>query len=160
MARTTSLTGPGIGKANRFALIRYPTLPRSSGLTTRGDFASVLHVLVSQLEHSLRHILKLADIKPSVIPSGMIQENWTLPMMLKDSREPLESALGPAIVFEIENLFHHKGGPTFRHKVAYGPLSSAESLSPDSIYACWFMFRFCCLRIGANPIPAERDGSG
>jgi len=76
-------------------------------------------------------------------------------MMLKNERKPLESELGPAIVFEIENLFLHKGGPAFRHKVAHGLLSSDECRSTDSIYACWFMYRLCCLRIGTDPIPAE-----
>ncbi len=130
----------------------------TQGLTKffEGDFASALHVLVPQLEHSLRHILKRAAIEPSVIrPKDMTQENSTLPMMLKNERKPLESALGPAIVFEIENLFLHKGGPAFRHKVAHGLLSSDECRSTDSIYACWFMYRLCCLRIGTDPIPAE-----
>ena len=110
-----------------------------------GDFFSALHILVPQLENSLRHILKLAGVEPSAIQSDMTQESRTLSVMLDKEREPLERTLGPAIVFEIENLFDFRGGPAVRHQVAHGLVSAAECYNTDSIYACWFIFRLYCL---------------
>ena len=113
-----------------------------------GDFISALHILIPQLEHSLRHILEQAGVDPSTIQSDMTQENLTLSAMLKkdrEYREPLEGILGPAIVFEIENLFHFPGGPRLRHRVAHGLVSADECCGEDSIYACWFIFRLFCL---------------
>ena len=110
-----------------------------------GDFFSALHILVPQLEHSLRHILKHAGVDPSAIRSDMTQEDRTLSAMLNNERGPLEEILGTAIVFEIENLFDFRGGPTLRHRLAHGLVSAGECYDTDSIYACWFIFRLFCL---------------
>ena len=110
-----------------------------------GDFFSALHILVPQLEHSLRHVLKQAGVEPSAIQSDMTQESRTLSVMLDKYRAPLEGVLGPAVVFEIETLFDFRAGPAIRHQVAHGLLSAAECNGTDSIYACWFIFRLFCL---------------
>ena len=110
-----------------------------------GDFFSALHILVPQLEHSLRHILKHAGVDPSAIQSDMTQEDRTLSAMLNKERGPLEGILGPAIVFEIENLFDFRSGPILRHRLAHGLVSAGECYDTDSIYACWFIFRLFCL---------------
>ena len=110
-----------------------------------GDFFSALHILVPQLENTLRHTLKLAGLDPSVIRSDMTQEDRTFSVMLTKEREPLEGILGPPIVFEIENLFDFRGGPALRHQLAHGLVSAGECYGTDSIYACWFIFRLYCL---------------
>ena len=110
-----------------------------------GDFHSALHILCLQLEHSLRHVLELAGVDSTTIRSDMTQKNRTLHVMLDKEREPLEKILSPAIVFEIENLFDFRGGPSLRHRLAHGLVSAAEFHTSDAIYACWFMFRLYCL---------------
>ena len=110
-----------------------------------GDFYSALHILGLQLEHSLRCVLVLEGVDPTTIRSDMTQENRTLSAILGKEREPLEKILSPAIVFEIENLFDFRGGPSLRHGLAHGLMSAAEFRNPDAIYACWFMFHLYCL---------------
>ena len=110
-----------------------------------GDFFSALHILVPQLEHSLRHILKQAGVEPSAIQGDMTQESRTLSVMLTKEREPLEGILGPAIMFDMENLFDFEGGPALRHQVAHGLVSAGQCYNTDSVYACWFIFRIFCL---------------
>ena len=110
-----------------------------------GDFFSAFHILVPQLENTLRHILRNAGVDPSTIKTDMTQESRTLSVLLTREREGLERLLGSAIVFEIENLFHLRGGPSVRHQMAHGLISSGNCYDSDSIYACWFLFRFCCL---------------
>ena len=110
-----------------------------------GDFISALHVLVPQLENSLRHVLKQAGVEPSAIQSDMTQENRTLSVMLTRDREALEAVFGAAIVYEIENIFDFRGGPSIRHQLAHGLISGGECYGTDSIYACWIIFRLCCL---------------
>jgi len=89
-----------------------------------GDFISALHILVPQLENSLRYVLKQADVDPSAIQNDMTQENRSLSVMLSRDRETLESIFGGAIVFEIESLFDFRGGPALRHQLAHGLLSA------------------------------------
>lgn len=112
-----------------------------------GDFISALHILAPQLENSLRHVLKQAAIDPSTIQSDMTQESRTISVMLEKDRAALEKIFGPAIVFEIENIFDFRGGPRIRHYVAHGLMPAASFYSHDAIYACWFIFRLCCLPI-------------
>ena len=110
-----------------------------------GDFYSALHILVPQLENTLRHVLKHAGLDPSVIHSDMTQEDLMFSVMLAKEREALERIMGSAIVFEIENLFHFRGGPAHRHQLAHGLISAGECYGTDSIYACWFIYRLYCL---------------
>ncbi len=110
-----------------------------------GDFISALHILVPQLENSLRHVLKQAAIDPSSIQNNMTQESRTISVMLERDRAALERIFGPALIFEIENLFDFHGGPAIRHQLAHGLMSAGAFHSPDAIYACWFIFRLCCL---------------
>ena len=110
-----------------------------------GDYISALHILVPQLENSLRYVLKQAAIDTSSMQSDMTQENRTLSVMLGKDRAALEKIFGTAITFEIENLFDFDGGPSLRHQLAHGLISAAACDSHDAIYACWFIFRLCCL---------------
>jgi hypothetical protein len=110
-----------------------------------GDYISALHILVPQLENSLRYVLKQTAIDTSSMQSDMTQENRTLSVMLGKDRAALEKIFGPSITLEIENLFDFEGGPSLRHQLAHGLLSAGACHSYDSIYACWFIFRLCCL---------------
>jgi hypothetical protein len=110
-----------------------------------GDLISALLILTPQLENSLRHLLKLAAVDTSAIKSDMTQENRILSVMLSRDRSALEKIWGPEIVFEIENLFDFRGGPALRHQVAHGLASTGDCHSPNAIYACWFIFRLCCI---------------
>ena len=112
-----------------------------------GDFISALHILVPQLENSLRYILKQAGKDPSSIRSDMTQENRNLSVLLTKDRESLEEVFGAAIVYEIENLFDFRGGPSLRHQLAHGLVSGQACYGTDAIYACWFIYRLCCLPV-------------
>ncbi len=109
-----------------------------------GDYFSALHILVPQLENSLRYILELYGLDTSAIQSDMTQEIRPFSVLLKKERETLENTLGTAIVYEIENLFDYRGGPALRHQLAHGLVTANQCYSPDSIYACWFIFRLFC----------------
>ena len=125
-----------------------------------GDFISALHILVPQLENSLRCVLKLAGHEPLSIKSDMTQENRSLSGMIEKDRVSLEKIYGPPIVFEIENLFHFRGGPALRHQAAHGLVSDEACKGTDAIYACWFIFRLCCLHVAErwDELAAWMDG--
>ena len=118
-------------------------LARSSG----GDCSSALHILVLQLENSLRKVLKQAGHEPSSIGSDMTQENRSLSVMLERDRDSLEEIYCPAIVFEVENLFDSQGGLALSHNVAHGLVSDEMCHGAHAIQACWFIFRLCCLHV-------------
>ena len=118
-----------------------------------GDFVSALHILVPQLENSLRHILNLAGDDTSKINQDMTQEMRSLSMMLNTNgeyRNKLEELLGEAIIFEIDNLFNHRAGPSLRHKLLHGLCTDDDFKGCMVSYACWFIFRFCYLGLRKN----------
>lgn len=124
----------------------------AAGLTRffHGDTATALHLLVPQLENSLRHLLKLTGSDASAIRTDMIHENRTLSTMLQRDRHLLEEILGEALVFEIESVFDFRGGPALRHGVAHGLLSDGQCNTREAIYECWFVYRLCCLPLFAR----------
>ena len=115
-----------------------------------GDFASALHILVPQLENSLRHVLKLAGQDPSAIQSNMTQEDRNLSVMLGKDRAALERVFGNAIVYEIENLFDVRCGAGDQTPTGTWRDFGSRMPRPDSVYACWFVFRLCCLPLGPH----------
>ena len=111
----------------------------------QGDFISAAHILVPQLESSVRHILSLIGQDTWTIRSDMTEESRSLSSMLNNCQDELERILGPAIVFDMDNVFVFEGGPKIRHRIAHGLISGAECFSADAIYACWLIYRLCCL---------------
>lgn len=115
-----------------------------------GDFISAVSILIPQLENSLRHVLRQAGDDPSPIKHDMTQESRTISMMLEKDRNSPENIFGAAIVYEMDNLFDFRGGPVLRHRVAHGLMRAGAFHSSDAIYACWFIFRLCCLPLFAH----------
>lgn len=98
----------------------------------------------------MRYVLKQVGVDPSSLQSDMTQESRTISVMLKKDRAELEAIFGDAIVFEMDSLFDFRGGPALRHALAHGLLSVDECHGPDASYACWFIFRLCCLPLFAH----------
>ena len=143
-----------IGEASLFSIVqRSPFIPLEkegiflNGFTKffHGDYISASHILIPQLENSLRYILKLHGQDTSRIKQDATQERIILSTILKN--EKLEEILTPSIVYEIDNLFNHRFGPSLRHQFAHGLVSSNACFSPDVIYACWFILRLACLPV-------------
>ncbi|MDB5581508.1 MAG: hypothetical protein JWR80_6684 [Bradyrhizobium sp.] len=110
------------------------------------DFLEAAHLLVPQLEASLRYVLESADVDTSRIKSDLTQANATLSSILDeagDLRRPLEALLGEETVFEIDNLFNHPAGPALRHRMAHGLFSQGTFFGADVRYACWMIYRLC-----------------
>ncbi len=124
-----------------------------------GKYISSLHILVPQLESSLRHVLKLADVNTSKLQNDMTQELLTFSQILnnENTRLKLDEIFGKELVFEMDNLFNYKGGPALRHRLSHGLLSDYECKGPDAIYACWFIYRFYFLSFDHNWITVKEQ---
>lgn len=119
------------------------------------DFLEAAHLLVPQLEASLRYLLNTADVDTTRIKPDFTQASATLSTLLElggEMRGALESILGSDTVYEIENIFDHQAGPALRHRMAHGLLSQWSFIGRDAIYACWFIYRLC-----TDPLVAHAD---
>jgi hypothetical protein len=111
----------------------------------QGDFASAAHLLIPQLETSLRHILKAHGADPTKRRDDATEEDRSLDAIITHHRAELIGMLGAPLLEELERIFNIQPGPTLRHDVAHGQLSFGRCYSPDVIYACWLLYRVCCL---------------
>ncbi|MEP3630166.1 MAG: DUF4209 domain-containing protein [Hyphomicrobiales bacterium] len=113
-----------------------------------GDFTSAIHILTPMLENSLRHILKLSGSDVTTFDAAsQTQQDRTITALFDAMGEELQKILGEAILFELKNTFVSKPGPYVRHQIAHGLAGDSAIRSPDVIYACWLVFRLCCLPV-------------
>lgn len=110
-----------------------------------GDTLTAAHLLIPQVENSLRHVLRLAGHDVVIERADGIQENRSLSSLLKNMRPELERWLTAANIFELEELLDFEGGPTLRHEVAHGSFHDGSGHDSDVVYACWFIFRLVVL---------------
>ena len=111
----------------------------------QGDFASAAYVLIPQLEPSLRHILKARGADPTKRRDDATEEDRSLDAIISNHRPELVEILGEPLLDELNRIFNIQPGPTLRHDVAHGQMSAGQCYSADVIYACWLLYRVCCL---------------
>lgn len=111
----------------------------------QGDYASAAHLLIPQLENSLRFVLLNANRESSKIKPNLLQEDRSLSGLLQGLRPELEAIFGTDLVNDIDLLFNHRPGPALRHDMAHGKMSAGACYHPSSVYACWLIYRLMCL---------------
>jgi len=111
-----------------------------------GDYTSALYVLTPMLENSLRTVLKMNGFDVTTFDdTNQTQEDATISALFKSSRKELDRIFGENITTDIENVFLLKPGPSLRHALSHGLLKDDSPYGPDAIYACWLIFRLCCI---------------
>jgi hypothetical protein len=110
-----------------------------------GDELEAAHLILPQLENSLRHILSLRGVETNRINQDGTQEEAMLSRILEDFREPLLQLMPSGLIQEIELLFNFRGGPSIRHELAHGKMSDGEFWSPDVTYSIWLVLHIAIL---------------
>lgn len=111
----------------------------------QGDYASAAHLLIPQLENSLRYVLLSANRESSKIKPDLLQEDRSLSGLFQWLRAELEEVFGTDLVNEIDLLFNHKPGPALRHQMAHGKMSAGACYHSTGVYACWLIYQLTCL---------------
>jgi hypothetical protein len=106
----------------------------------QGDFPSALHILVPQIENSLRYVLLNADEETSKLTRALTQEDRSLSGLLQSMRSAIERIFDKDLANDMEMLFMHKPGPSLRHELAHGQLADGDCYGANAIYACWFVY--------------------
>lgn len=111
----------------------------------QGDYASAAHLLIPQLENSLRFVLLNANRESSKMKPDLLQEDRSLSGLLQWLRPELEGIFGADLVNEIDLLFNHRPGPALRHDMAHGKMSAGACYHPSAVYGCWLTYKLACL---------------
>jgi len=108
-----------------------------------GDFVVALHLLIPQMENSIRHILSQMGVLTSGIDSEGIQEEHSLNVTLY--KPEIKKVFGENIVFDLQSLLVERSGANLRNRMAHGLMSHNSFYSVQVPYLWALVLRLCCL---------------
>lgn len=114
-----------------------------------GDFVAAVHLLVPQIENSIRYVLEQHGIIASGLDDEGIQDERDLnrTLRLPEFADPLKEVFGEHLVFDLRGLLIERYGSNLRNDLAHGLLDYDSLNSIPSIYMWWLTLRLCCLPI-------------
>lgn len=105
----------------------------------RRDMVSAMHLLVPQLEHALRLLLKQAGVITASIDSDGIQSDWPLGRLLATGE--MRDVLPETLIFELRSLLVHKGGSNIRNRLCHGLLAPEDFATSSVLYLWWLLLK-------------------
>jgi hypothetical protein len=114
-----------------------------AGLT--GDFFTSTHILIPQIENSVRYIMWRRGMITSGLDDSGIQNEHNLNSTLY--RPEITSIFDENTLFDLKCLLVEHAGSNLRNRMAHGLISDGEFMSPLMPYIWWLTLRLCCLPI-------------
>lgn len=106
------------------------------------DLVIAAHLLIPQLENSLRHLLKQHGFIASTLTSKMIQDEYTLNKILE--LPDLRELLTDDIIFNLKSLLVERMGINGRNEISHG-LFDYEQFFQFQILYIWWLTLYLCL---------------
>lgn len=104
-----------------------------------GDFLTASHLLVPQIENSLRHLLELGAEEPTTLHANNEQERDGLKALLENPE--IIRIFGIDGVVHLRTILLDKRYPSLRHSIAHGLIDSSHFYGTGSIYLWWLVLR-------------------
>lgn len=108
-----------------------------------GDFLTSAHLLIPQLENSIRHILYESGKIVSCIDSEGIQDEKNLNSLL--FIQEFEELISEDIAFDLQGLLVERFGSNLRNRIAHGLMGYESFFSSELIYLWWLNLHICCV---------------
>nr|WP_281721329.1 DUF4209 domain-containing protein [Nitrosomonas nitrosa] len=108
-----------------------------------GDFMLATHLLVPQIENSIRYLLKQRGVITSSLDSQGIQDDYDLGRLLYKIPE-VEEMFGKDLLFDLQGLLVNRFGTNLRNLLAHGMLNAYGVTSLRTIYLWGIILRLCC----------------
>lgn len=108
-----------------------------------GDFLTSAHLLIPQLENSIRHILYESGQIVSGIDSEGVQDEKNLNSLLFIPE--FEELISEDIAFDLQGLLVERFGSNLRNRLAHGLMSYDSFFSYELIYLWWVSLHLCCI---------------
>jgi hypothetical protein len=100
-----------------------------------GDFATALHILIPQIENSIRVLLDQIGVITSSISSDGIQDERDLGSLLYVPETA--RIFDEALLFEMQGLLVERFGSNLRNRFAHGLLDIDQCVDGQSVYLWW-----------------------
>jgi len=136
--------------------------PGHEGVFLRGihagfhdDFLVAAHLLVPQIENSMRHVLTGNGVDVSNLMADGTQPVKILGPLF--DLEETKQIFGDSLCFELRGLLIQKPGCDFRNRVAHGFVSEAECYGAAAVNLWWLVLRLCLIPILQIPSAESQD---
>jgi hypothetical protein len=114
-----------------------------AGLT--GDFLVSTHILVPQIENSIRYLLWKRGVLTLELDDRGIQSELNLDAILY--HPDIISVFDEDTLFDLRSLLVEPTGGNLRNRMVHGLINDNGFLSPLMSYLWWLTLRLCCLPI-------------
>ena len=105
-----------------------------------GRFLEAAHILVPQIEHSIRCMVQTTGAIVYSQDASGVQDFYRLNRLLEEPK--LQTILSEDYVFELQGLLIERFGNNFRNNLSHGLLSPDETRGYASIYIWWLSLHF------------------
>lgn len=120
-----------------------------------GDWVVASHLLIPQVEASVRHVLNKAGAMTSNLQADGTQEEKKLHQLLE--MPEAFSVFGQPLVFELRMLLIEALGGNLRNQFAHGLLSDGDCYSFDVFTLWWLLLRICLTPIAMAEARSKAD---
>jgi hypothetical protein len=110
-----------------------------------GDFLTSTHILIPQIENSIRHLLWQKGVITSGLDDNGIQNEHNLNSTLY--RSEVATIFDENTLFDLQCLLVEHSGSNLRNRMAHGLINDDEFSHPIMTYLWWLALRLCCLPI-------------
>lgn len=105
------------------------------------DFITAAHLLIPQIENSLRHLMNARGIFTTKLDRFGVQRHIDLSDLVTDKR--LMAFLSENVLLELRTLLTDNRGPNLRHQLAHGLLDDDAFMSVEVVYVWWLVLALC-----------------
>lgn len=120
------------------------------------DFMLASHLLIPQLENSIRYVLGQYNVITTSINQDGIQEQFSLHQLLYNVPE-VTKIFGDDLVFDLQGLFLERFGSNLRNLLTHGLLNDDRFLSGPIVYAWGTIVRMICMPILGKRVRDSND---
>lgn len=111
----------------------------------QGYFVVSTHLLLPQIEHSIRDLLYRSGAITSKLTSNGIQDEYDLNRMLY--MPEVKEIFGEDVTFDLQGLLVERFGSNLRNLTAHGLLPYEAFFTARIAYLWWLTLRLCCLPV-------------
>lgn len=125
------------------------------------DFPSAVSVLVPQIEHAVRRLLKRRDVYTLLVDDATgVETEKGLGALL--TMPETESVLGSDLRLALQTLLVEQQGDNLRNNIAHGLLHDGQAWSAAAVYAWWLCLRLVVVPLWRmyNPGEGQDDSEG
>jgi hypothetical protein len=120
-----------------------------------GDWVVAMHLLIPQLEASLRHVLQQHSVVTSTLDSDGTQKERDINQLLWDPNAG--EIFGEDVLFDLRGILIERFGCNMRNELAHGLIHEAGFYRAEAVYLWWLTIRLCWFGFRSSPeeLPEE-----